>query len=213
VRHGKWFVDHFSGPIMSCSTQAASDAAVEADVAAHMARAFVTPHGMRHRQQSRQNTQNSGLQLKLGAHQHQQESSLQGTSQQQGAAAMQQRPSHAQQHQHSQPAPWFAGLSWPWQKQQSPASPSNGPSVQAGGGSPLDSNDSASVKQAPGINLVNGTSTSSRLLRPPGDYGGDGDVRLRTRLLSDAEQTRVKGLVDKLMQKALQEAQGQGGAK
>jgi hypothetical protein len=36
---------------------------------------------------------------------------------------------------------------------------------------------------------------------------------MRTRLLNEPEQARVKGLVDKLMLKALQEAQGQSTAK
>ena len=37
---GKWFADEFVGPIMPCSAHDATDAAVEADVAAFHARSF-----------------------------------------------------------------------------------------------------------------------------------------------------------------------------
>ena len=45
LQAGKFFADEFVGPIMSCSTEAAGEAAVEADVAAAMARALRTEAG------------------------------------------------------------------------------------------------------------------------------------------------------------------------
>ena len=45
MQAGKFFADEFVGPIMSCSTEAAGEAAVEADVAAAMARALRTEAG------------------------------------------------------------------------------------------------------------------------------------------------------------------------
>lgn len=38
---GKFFADEFVGPVMSCGPQAARDAALEADVAASMARSLM----------------------------------------------------------------------------------------------------------------------------------------------------------------------------
>ena len=59
-QEGKFFADEFVGPVMSCGTAAAQEAAVEADVAAALARALQTPPGLQRRRMNGGGWQEAG---------------------------------------------------------------------------------------------------------------------------------------------------------
>ena len=239
VQAGKFFADEFVGPIMSCSTEAAGEAAVEADVAAAMARALRTEAGatrLRSGQRGAVQSQSrpagsdgvgaggsssgSGRQ----AHCDAAPGATQGAASDSSAGGL--------------PFGWKLppSFQWPWQhsQQQRHAVPTSSRATATearapGTGSSSSSGASAAftAQQAAGVTTKvvadrgrGGGVPGSRMTQQKkeargGGQGGivggeeDAEVRPHTRPLNDREMGMVGGLVQRLM--AAEVAGGEGG--
>lgn len=162
---------------MPCSEELARAAAVEADVASRMARAFITEQGLSKRRHLVQRVR-AGQPAAVPAQSIGSGSggSSGGTQGQRGSPSSTSLPG-AQQGQGSKQAgfkwPWEGGWQWPFQQQQR--------QQQAGS-----------------------SEAGAQGMYPPGHPANDPDVGMRTRKLSEAERSKVAGLVDVLMMKEAQ---------
>ncbi len=186
---------------MPRSEQAAHDAAVEADVAAHLARSLGTPAGRDARNQllarlKRQPQLPAAASAPAPPAAPHQPSTH--ARQQQGA------PSGQQQRQQQQGG-LFGGLRWPWQGEHPKAPAVAGAAAAAPGSS----------QRAQDVAAGDAAAARGQFL-PKGHPALDPDVGFKTRGLKEHEKQAAGRLVDYLMAKALveqeEEQRKQGGA-